>query len=236
MKTIVISGGNGAFARALKKENLNYKIYDPDKKNLDITNLSSIKKYIKNKKIDYFIHAAALTTPMIQHEIEVKKSIMINIIGSSNVALCCYENNIKLIYISTNFVYEGRKGNYSEQDPLLPVNKYGWSKLGGECPAHIYKNSLILRMCMNNDQFPHKTAYSNYITSFLKKTDAAKITLKLLNKSGVINVGGKNQSAYLFAKKLNKKVKKGRLNFNNQKLLGKNTSINTYKLRKILKK
>ena len=89
---------------------------------------------------------------------------------------------------------------------------------------------------MNNDQFPHKTAYSNYITSFLKKTDAAKITLKLLNKSGVINVGGKNQSAYLFAKKLNKKVKKGRLNFNNQKLLGKNTSINSYKLRKILKK
>ena len=91
---------------------------------------------------------------------------------------------------------------------LLPVNEYGWSKLGGECASHIYKNSLILRICMNNDQFPHKSAFTNYVTSFLKKTEAAKITLRLLNKFGVINVGGKKQSAYNFAKNLNVKIKK----------------------------
>ena len=42
---------------------------------------------------------------------------------------------------------------------------------------HIYKNSLILRVCMTDDYFPHKSAFINYFTSFLKKTDAAKITL-----------------------------------------------------------
>jgi len=235
MKSILISGGDGSFAKALKKVNQKFKLYTPNKKNLDVTSYSSIEKYLKNKKINYFIHAAALTNPMIQHREKVEKSILTNIIGSSNVALCCYKKKIKLIYISTNFVYEGRIGNYSEKDALLPVNEYGWSKLGGECPAHIYKNSLILRICMNDDIFPHKVAYSNYLTSFIKKTDAAIITLKLLDQKGIINVGGKSQSAYNFAKKLNNKVKKNKVNLKKKKLLGKNTSININKLKMILK-
>ena len=160
---------------------------------------------------------------------------MTNIIGSANVAISCFQKNIKLIYISTNFVYEGKRGNYSETDNLLPVNEYGWSKLGGECASHIYKNSLILRICMNNDQFPHKSAFTNYVTSFLKKTEAAKITLRLLNKFGVINVGGKKQSAYNFAKNLNVKIKKSKLSRSNLISLGKNTSLNLSKLNNILK-
>ena len=56
--------------------------------------------------------------------------------------------NIKLIYFSTNYVYPGSKGNYKETDSLLPVNNYAWSKLGGEASVQLYKNSLILRVCM----------------------------------------------------------------------------------------
>ena len=144
------------------------------------------------------------------------------------------QKNIKLIYISTNFVYPGNKGNHSEKDCLLPVNEYGWSKLGGECPMHIYKNTLILRICMNDDYFPHKSAFTDYLTSFLKKSDVAKITLKLLDKRGIINVGGARQSAYNFAKKLNSKVKKITLKKKDKKLLGKNTSLNIKKLKKII--
>ena len=235
MKTILISGGEGQFAKAITKVNKKYKIYAPSKKTMDISNLKSIEKYIKNKNIDYFIHAAAFSTPMSDHKKKIKKSIMTNIIGSANVAISCFQKNIKLIYISTNFVYEGKRGNYSETDNLLPVNEYGWSKLGGECASHIYKNSLILRICMNNDQFPHKSAFTNYVTSFLKKTEAAKITLRLLNKFGVINVGGKKQSAYNFAKNLNVKIKKSKLSKSNLISLGKNTSLNLSKLNNILK-
>lgn len=236
MKTILISGGDGRFAKSLIKENFKYIIFAPNKKLMDITNLNSIEKYIKNKKINYFIHAAAFSTPMKKHKKKIIKSIATNIIGSSNVAIACIKNKIKLIYISTNFVYEGKKGNYSENNSLLPVNEYGWSKLGGECPLHIYKNSLILRICMNEDRFPHKHAFANYITSFLKKSEAAKLTLKLLDKKGIINIGGKTQSAYNFAKKINSNVKKSRLNFNSQNILGKNTSININKLNKIINK
>ena len=87
---------------------------------------------------------------------------------------------------------------------------------------------------MNDDYFPHKSAFTDYLTSFLKKSDVAKITLKLLDKKGIINVGGVKQSAYNFAKKLNSKVKKNTLKKKDRKLLGKNTSLNIKKLKKII--
>ena len=91
MKTILISGGEGQFAKAITKFNKKYKIYAPSKKTMDISNLKSIEKYIKNKNIDYFIHAAAFSTPMSDHKKKIKKSIMTNIIGSANVAICCFQ-------------------------------------------------------------------------------------------------------------------------------------------------
>ena len=234
MKTILISGGSGKFSKAIIETNTKYKILAPNKKQMDILSQTSISNFISRNKIDYFIHTAAFSTPMALHKIEGKRSIETNIIGSANVALCCLKKNIKLIYISTNFVYPGKKGNHSENDYLLPFNEYGWSKLGGECPMHIYKNTLILRICMNDDYFPHKSAYTDYFTSFLKKTEAAKITLKLLDKKGIINIGGIKQSAYNFAKKLNSKVKKNTLKKKDIKLLGKDTSLNIKKLKKAL--
>jgi dTDP-4-dehydrorhamnose reductase len=87
---------------------------------------------------------------------------------------------------------------------------------------------------MNDDYFPHKSAFTNYLTSFLKKTEAAKITLSLLDKKGVINIGGKKQSAYNFAKDLNTKVKKIKLKEKDKILLGLDTSMSINKLSKIL--
>lgn len=233
MKKILISGGNGEFAKQILKYNKLFKIFAPTKKEMDITKLESIIQFIKKKKITYFIHAAALTKPMSQHDNKIEESIKINIIGTSNVVIACNLFQIKIIYISTNFVYPGIKGNYKETDYLMPVNSYGWSKLGGECAVKLYKNSLILRICMTEDTFPHKIAYTNYITSFLKKSDAAKIILKLINKKGIMNIGGEKSSAYDFAKKNNKEVKRGIMPKNKNNLIGYNTSLNIKKLKSL---
>lgn len=69
----------------------------------------------------------------------------------------------------------------------------------------------------------------------MRKSDAAKLTLKLLNFKGVINIGGKTQSVYDFAKTIKKDIKKIKLNKVNKLLLGKNTSMKTYKLKSLLK-
>jgi len=232
MKNILISGGNGNFAQAILKNNKNFKIFAPNKKQMNILKYNTVANYIKKTKAEVFIHSAALTTPMSRHKLEIKQSIDTNIIGSANVAKACHLYNIKLIYISTNFVYPGLKGNYKETDNLMPVNEYGWSKLGGECAAKLCKNHLILRLCMTDDNYPHEIAYDNYITSFMRKTDAAKKVLKLINKNGIINLGGPTQTAYKFAKKYNKNVQRGIMKKEMFKLLGKNTSINLTKLKK----
>ena len=121
---------------------------------------------------------------------------------------CVHEKKIKLIYFSTNYVYPGSKGNYKEQDPVLPVNNYAWSKLGGEASVQLYKNSLILRVCMTEKPFVHKTAFTNVKTSFMYHEDVAKILFKILHKKGIINVGGNSKFIYDFAKKGNFNVKK----------------------------
>ena len=99
MKTILISGGKGKFAKTISEIKSNYRIISPSKKEMNVQNLSSILNFINKKKIDYFIHSAAFTTPMKNHEIEIEKSISTNIIGSANVTLACIKKNIKLIGI-----------------------------------------------------------------------------------------------------------------------------------------
>ena len=115
---------------------------------------------------------------------------------------------IKLIYLSTGYVYPGTKGNYKENEPVLPWNNYGWSKLGGEASVQMYKNSLIIRANISMSPFVHNKAFSNVKINFLYHYDAAKIIFKLIKKRGIINLGGKSSSIYDFAKKTNPYIKK----------------------------
>ena len=82
------------------------------------------------------------------HDKDINRSIDLNIIGTANITKACVKKNVKLIYLSTNYVYPGIRGNYKEIDPVKPFNNYAWSKLGGEASVQLYKNSLILRVCM----------------------------------------------------------------------------------------
>ena len=97
------------------------------------------------------------------------------------------------------FIQEKR--NYKETDPLLPVNNYAWSKLGGETSVQLYKNSLILRVCMTQKPFVHDKAFANVKTSFIFHEDVVKILFQLLNKKGVINLGGKSAISIILQKK-----------------------------------
>ena len=188
-KKIVFTGGTGRFAIVFK-------------------NLNSIKKYFKKVKPGYLIHTAALSRPMNIHEKNITKSINTNIIGTANIVNACQKDNIKLIYFSTNYVYPGKKGNYKETDPVLPINKYAISKFGGECSVQMYENSLILRICMTEKPFIHKKAFSDVEMNFMFHESLAKNLLKLIDKKGIINVGGKKQLVINFAKKYNKKIER----------------------------
>ena len=232
-KLILVTGGDGRFANILKKNNKFFNLYFASKKECNILDIKSIDKLIKKINPKIIIHCAALSRPMNIHEKNISKSIDLNIIGTANITKASEKNKIKLIYFSTGYVYEGKKGNYSEKDPVKPFNNYGLSKLGGECSVAMYKNSLILRITMTEKPFAHKEAFSNLKTNFMFHEDLVKILPKILNKKGIINIGGKSQSVYSFAKKYNKKVKKIKTNINNT--LPLNQTMNLNKLKKIMK-
>ena len=235
-KKIIMTGGSGRFAQIFKKIKNNKKIYYPSKKDLNLKNLNSIEKYVKKIKPDYLIHCAALSRPMDIHEKNIEESISRNIIGTCNIVKVCSQEKIKLIYFSTNYVYPGTKGNYLENDPVLPINNYALSKLGGECAVQMYKNSLILRICMAEKPFIHKQAFNDVVTNFMYHEDFAKNLLKLINKKGIMNVGGPKQVVYNFAKKTNKNVKP----VSAKKILGKKfplkQSMNINKYLRAIKK
>ena len=208
MKRILVTGGEGRFAQVLKNKKSKFNFIFRNKKQLNILSETSIKNNIKKFKPNYLMHLAGLSRPMSIHDKDIKKSINLNIIGTANIVRACIEKNLKIIYFSTSYVYQGKKGKYKEVDPVLPWNNYGWSKLGGECAVQMYKNSLILRTCMTERPFVHKSAFSNVKTNFIYHDDFIKIFLKILNKKGIFNIGGKPQTLYQFAKNENKAVRK----------------------------
>ena len=232
---IIFTGGSGRFGNIFKKKyNLKNIIY-PSKKQLNIENYISIKNFLKKNKPKIIIHAAALSRPMYIHDQNPRLSIKTNIIGTSNLVMAAILFKIKLIYLSTNYVYPLNKKSNKETDPVLPINNYATSKMGGECAVQMHKNSLILRICMTEKPFVHKQAYSNFLTSFLYHDEVADIIPKIINSEGILNIGGKPKSLYKFAKLSNSKVKKVTLKKNNKNYYFKNYTLDISRLKQILK-
>jgi len=231
-KKILVTGGDGRFSKILKQKNKSLELFYASKKQCNILSISSIEKIVKKIKPKIIMHCAGLSRPMDIHEKNISKSIDLNIIGTANITKVCKKNDIKLVYFSTGYVYEGVKGNYSERDPVKPFNNYGLSKLGGECAVAMYKNSLILRITMTEKPFPYKKAFTNLKSNFMYHEDLIKILPKIIKKKGIINVGGKSQSVFQFAKKFNKNILK--IKANSKSKLPLNQTMNLSKLKKIL--
>ena len=233
---ILVTGGNGDFCKHLVEQGKEHSFLTPTKKEADVRHYWQLDRYFYQHQNDFdiVIHAGAITRPMVIHEDNPKLSIKTNIIGTANVVLMCERYNKKIIYISTDYVYSGKYGNYKETDSLKPFTKYGWSKLGGECAVQMYDNHLILRMAMNKKPFPHSKALKDMRKSLMYIEDAAKVTLRLLEETGIINVGGKSQSVYDFVKEENPNVKPIYLSEISDVNMATDCSMDTTKMKEVI--
>ncbi len=107
--------------------------------------------------------------------------------------------SIRFVYISTDGVYPGIRGNYTEHDETIPYNKYGWTKLGAEGAVNLLDNFCIIRTSFfdpNNIPFDASAtdAYSSKVTT----TYLVKAIGTMLNSDfiGTINIGGSKKSDY----------------------------------------
>lgn len=231
---ILFTGGSGLLGKEMK--NLIPKSYFPSHEEFDIKNYSQMEEYVKDKKIRLLIHAAAITSPP-RVDKSPLEALETNIIGTSNVVKLCSKNNFKLIYISTDYVFKGDKGNYKEEDEVLPINKYAWSKLGGECAVRMYDNSLIIRTSFGPNEFPFPKAFIDQYTTREKVSIIAKKITSLLDKEifGVIHLGGLRRTVFEYAKNLNPSKEIGELSIKDVPFkIPKDTSLDSTKYHKLM--
>ncbi len=235
-KTTLYTGGKGLLGSEFRKQLPDVKYVDIEEFN--IINYDEIDKYFSDKDFKQVIHAAAFTSPP-RCDQEPEKAIDVNIIGTSNMVKICRKYNIKLVYICTDYVFKGDKGNYSEEDPVYPVNKYAWSKLGGECAVRMYDNSLIIRTTFGPNVFPYEKAFVDQWTSRESVKSIVGRIIKVLDKdiAGTIHVGGSRKTVYQYAKSLDmsKYIKELSIHDVNFKV-PVDTSLNIDKYERIIKK
>lgn len=134
-KTILITGANGMFGQDACElfARWGYEIIAAKKSDLDVTDFSQVQKFFtENKKPDFVIHAAAYTK-VDDAESNKDLAFLINSGGAKNIALATKERSIPLIFISTDYVFDGEKSEvHSAFDKTNPINIYGASKLAGE--------------------------------------------------------------------------------------------------------
>jgi dTDP-4-dehydrorhamnose reductase len=211
---IIFTGGSGLLGSEFKKILL--EINYPSSAEFNVTDFEQMKRYAKSRDCRFVIHAAAFTSPPLIDKNPLK-ALEANIIGTSNVVKLCMELDAQLFYISTDYVFRGDRGNYSESDPVYPVNKYAWSKLGGECAVRMYDKSLIIRTTFGANIFPYEKAFVDQWTSREPVSVIARMIAKLLDKdiTGIIHLGGKRKTVFEYAKSLDKNKSIGELSIKN---------------------
>jgi dTDP-4-dehydrorhamnose reductase len=159
----LVTGGNGQLAQCLKeivKYHDELDITFQDLPDLDITNKQKLESYFSNNELDYCINCAAYTAVDLAEE-QSELAYAVNAEGPKNIAMLCLKYNIKLIHISTDFVFDGQQRTpYSETDAPNPLSVYGASKLQGERNIQdVMENYFIVRTSW---------LYSEYGKNFMK--------------------------------------------------------------------
>ena len=189
---IAVTGGDGILASALRP-------YFPyadylSRASCDVADGGSAKRWFSAHSYDVVIHAAAAT----RHDTDPAQLAQVNVVGTANVLHWARKQGARFVYLSTDYLYaDTGKPHHKETDPLLPHNAYAWSKLGGECVARLYGNSLVIRGSWYS-RLAYAKAPADAFSSRQNVDKAAPdiAALAVSAHTGVVNVGGPRRSQY----------------------------------------
>jgi len=154
---VLVTGANGQLGQAIQfiaKNHTEIKFVFCSSSDLDISNKENCQTVFQNTKPDFCINAAAYTA-VDKAESDRDKAELINVIGSKNIAEVCNQFDVKLIHISTDFVFDGSNDKpYTETQITNPKGVYGQTKLDGEkAIQQIFSKYFIIRTSWIYSQF-----------------------------------------------------------------------------------
>lgn len=199
-KHTLMTGGSGLLGGEMQR--IAPDLICPGSGEFNVADFPSMLAYVEqlDAKPAQILHAAAFTKT---HEAPAKpaEAMDVNIIGTCNVAKLCHQLGMRLVYISTDYVFRGDKGNYAEDDEVLPSNVYAWSKLGGECAARMIPGSLIVRTSFGPEPFPFDKAFDDLWTSKIRVSELARRLLPVVESdlTGVLHIGSERRTILDYA-------------------------------------
>lgn len=129
---IVVTGAHGQLGKEIAKQGSNHELILTDYNTLDITNERAVKSYFGDIKPQAVIHCAAYTN-VDGAESDADGAFRVNVVGAQNIAAACLEIGARMVYVSTDYVFDGEKQeSYREFDQVNPQSVYGHTKWQGE--------------------------------------------------------------------------------------------------------
>lgn len=129
---ILVTGANGQLGREVAQQGGEHELILTDYHTLDITDSQAVATFMREVKPDVVVHCAAYTN-VDGAETDFDGAFRVNVVGPQNIAAGCLEIGAKMVYVSTDYVFDGQSENsYREFDPVSPQSVYGITKLQGE--------------------------------------------------------------------------------------------------------
>ncbi len=225
---VLVTGYNGQLGFDVIKELESRHIHckGVDMADFDITDSEATKKYIDDYAPDAVIHCAAYTA-VDKAEDDEENCFKVNTVGSENIAKVCGKNDIKMVYVSTDYVYGGSGTEpFETTDPTNPCNIYGKSKLQGEeavakhCKKYfivrtswvfgINGNNFVKTMLRLGDSYDKLNVVCDQIGSPTYTPDLAKLLCNMIetDKYGIYH--GTNEGLCSWAEFAEEIMKQGK--------------------------
>lgn len=170
--SIVVIGSSGFIgSRIVDKLNSQFNLIGLNHQKLDITRISQVEKLLSNIKADWIIHAAAIAhIDKCENDRKLgdkSQTWKVNVEGTNNIALVCNKLRKRLLFLSTECIFDGKKGLFKEDDKPNPINWYGQTKYFGE--QKVIESGIkfcILRAVL---AYGHPQAFKNDLTGVFYK-------------------------------------------------------------------
>ena len=227
-KILIIGKGFLGNTTSIIAKTKNFQVFEASQKSdirIDITNIESVENAVKKTSPDIILNCAALTQ-VDEIEENPKNAFEVNAYGAQNIAKISSKYSSRLIHISTDSVFDGKKGNYLETDKPNPINEYGKSKqLGEKFVQEVSSDFIIIRTNFygNNKEgkflfnwilqnLQQNKRFAGFTYIFFNPLEIGNLSTILLELSrsdynGILHIGSdKTYSKYKFAKIIAEKL------------------------------